>query len=54
MVPYYWSILILILLLLGVFVFHRYVLKERFQGEEDEERKYLDPLTGWVVNYVNN
>lgn len=48
----YWSIGVLILLLLGLFVFHRFVLKERF--EEDEERKYLDPMTGWVVNYVNN
>lgn len=43
---YVWILFIFVLVMVGLF----YYRVERFE----EEQKYLDPVTGWVVNYVNN
>lgn len=45
---YVWILFIFVLVMVGLF----YYRVERF--EDDEEQKYLDPVTGWAVNYVNN
>lgn len=45
---YLWIIFVIGLVLVGLYYY-------RIEGfEEEDEPKYLDPVTGWVVNYVNN
>jgi hypothetical protein len=70
MVSCYWSVLLIAVLFLIFYLLHQgtkgsYIwiifviglvlvgLYYRIEGFE-EEPNYLDPVTGWVVNYVNN